>query len=199
MIRVGAIIRCVFFNHLDGYSLDASFGQQLAATQRLTATRMKSLCLFSSAVTRVLNVNREAVLPLPCIPRSLLSSRVSCIGCRRDFYRYPCFLHGQSPFRGFYMVRKPLLPGYKNPSAGTPTISLLSLLRQTRIAMSFARITVDVTQLILNQWATAPPHKAPQEGRFKTTGEIIFSLAPVIFWVSIKRASRFFIANVAHR
>ena len=70
MIRVGAIIRCVFFNHLNGYSLDASFGQQLAATQRLTATRMKSLCLFSSAVTRVLNVNREAVLPLPCIPRS---------------------------------------------------------------------------------------------------------------------------------
>ena len=57
--------------------------------------------------------------------------------------------------------------------------------------MSLARVAVDVTQLVLNQWATTPPHKAPQEGRFKTKGETVFSLAPVIFWVSMKRAPRF--------
>ena len=55
---------------------------------------------------------------------------------------------------------------------------------QAFIAMSLARVVVDASQLLLNQWATAPPHKAPQEGRFKTKGEIIFGLAPVIFWVT---------------
>lgn len=50
--------------------------------------------------------------------------------------------------------------------------------------MSLARAAVDISQLVLNQWATAPPHKAPQEGRFKTKGERIFSLAPFMFWVS---------------
>ena len=49
--------------------------------------------------------------------------------------------------------------------------------------MSLARVAVDVGQIVLNQWATAPPHKAPQEGRFKTKGESVFGLAPAIFWV----------------
>ena len=56
--------------------------------------------------------------------------------------------------------------------------------------MSLARVAVDVSQLVLNQWATTPPHKAPQEGRFKTKGETVFGLAPVIFWVSTERESR---------
>ena len=50
--------------------------------------------------------------------------------------------------------------------------------------MSLARIAVDLSQLVLNQWATAPPHKAPKQGRFKTKGETVFGLAPLIFWVS---------------
>ena len=37
--------------------------------------------------------------------------------------------------------------------------------------MALARATVDIGQLVLNQWATAAPHKAPQEGRFKTKEE----------------------------
>ena len=59
-----------------------------------------------------------------------------------------------------------------------------ALRHQTFTAMSLARVAVDVSQLLLNQWATASPHKAPQEGRFKTKGETIFGLAPVIFWVT---------------
>ena len=59
--------------------------------------------------------------------------------------------------------------------------------------MSLARVAVDVGQLVLNQWATAPPHKTPQEGRFKTKGEGIFGLAPLIFWVSREHAQRFFL------
>ena len=54
--------------------------------------------------------------------------------------------------------------------------------------MSLARVAVDVGQIVLNQWATAPPHKAPQEGRFKTKGESVFGFAPVIFWVSVRYA-----------
>lgn len=50
--------------------------------------------------------------------------------------------------------------------------------------MSLARVVVDISQLVLNQWATTPPHKAPQECRFKTKGETVFGLAPLIFWVS---------------
>ena len=53
--------------------------------------------------------------------------------------------------------------------------------------MSLTRVAVDIGQLLLNQLATAPPHKAPQEGRFKTRGETIFGLAPVIFWVRSER------------
>ena len=39
--------------------------------------------------------------------------------------------------------------------------------------MSLVRVAVDVTQLVLNRWPTAP-HKATQEGRFKMKGENIF-------------------------
>lgn len=49
--------------------------------------------------------------------------------------------------------------------------------------MSLARVAVNICQLVLNQWATAPPHKAPQEYRFKTKGERVFGLAPLIFWL----------------
>ena len=63
--------------------------------------------------------------------------------------------------------------------------------------MSFARVAVDICQLVLNQWATAPPHKAPQQGRFKTKGETVFGLAPVIFWVSGAWACRvLFVADI---
>ena len=51
--------------------------------------------------------------------------------------------------------------------------------------MHFARILIDVSQLVLNQWATTPPHKSPQENRFKTKEESFFRLAPVIFWVCV--------------
>jgi hypothetical protein len=56
--------------------------------------------------------------------------------------------------------------------------------------MSLARVVVDICQLVLNQWATAPPHKAPQECRFKTKGESVFGLAPLILWVSSSTSMR---------
>lgn len=62
--------------------------------------------------------------------------------------------------------------------------------------MSLARVAVDVGQIVFNQWATAPPHKAPQEGRFKTKGESVFGLAPVIFWVSGRCVGAPFTANI---
>jgi len=52
--------------------------------------------------------------------------------------------------------------------------------------MSLARVAVDVCKLVLSQWAAAPPPKAPQEDRFKTTGVCV-----VMFLVSIERVSRF--------
>ena len=65
--------------------------------------------------------------------------------------------------------------------------------------MSLARVAVDVAQLLLNQWATAPPHKAPQAGRFKTKGDVVFGLAPVIFWVcGAQVISILFAVNIAH-
>jgi len=49
--------------------------------------------------------------------------------------------------------------------------------------MSLPRVAVDVCQLVLNQWATAPPHISPQQGRYKTKGETFFGIAPLIFWL----------------
>ena len=63
--------------------------------------------------------------------------------------------------------------------------------------MSLVRVAVDAGQILLNQWATTPPHNTPQEGRFKTKGETIFGLAPVIFWVSGASTAALVVANVA--
>ena len=78
--------------------------------------------------------------------------------------------------------KKLLLSGYKH--AQHSTLPLSPPPPPTPIAMSLARVVVDVGQLVLNQWATTPPHKAPQEYRFKTKGESVFGLAPLVLWVS---------------
>ena len=74
--------------------------------------------------------------------------------------------------------------------------SLTAQHHRTFATMSLARVAVDISQVLLNQWATAPPHKAPQEGRFKTKGETVFGLAPVIFWVTADTHRAFFVANI---
>src|ERR1700744_4621409 len=65
--------------------------------------------------------------------------------------------------------------GYNNTSKDVRFLQLPPLsphpatlhYHHTPVAMSLTQVAVDVAQLVLNQWATAPPHKAPQECRFK--------------------------------
>jgi len=57
--------------------------------------------------------------------------------------------------------------------------------------MSLTRVAVDVCKLVLNQWATAPPPKAPQEDQFTTTGVHVFCFVLAIFLVSIEHVSCF--------